>query len=105
MGFIISVVAFMCGMATGVLLMCMLQISKTNEQERDVKRAVEHPDHYNIPGRKECIDEMLELFGVEKVKAFCELNSYKYRYRHEMKNGEEDLKKAEWYDKKLEELS
>jgi len=60
---------------------------------------VDHPNHYNIPGRKECIDEMLEKFGAEKVKAFCELNAYKYRYRHEMKNGEEDLEKAEWYEK------
>lgn len=60
---------------------------------------VDHPNHYNIPGRKECIDEMLEKFGAEKVKAFCELNAYKYRYRHEMKNGNEDLEKAEWYEK------
>jgi hypothetical protein len=65
---------------------------------------VNHPKHYNIAGRKECIEEMLEIFGVEKVKAFCELNVYKYRYRHELKNGEEDLKKAEWYQNKLDQL-
>lgn len=50
-----------------------------------------HPGHYNIPGRKECIEEMLEKFGYEKTEAFCELNSYKYQYRHEQKNGQEDL--------------
>lgn len=65
---------------------------------------VNHPAHYNIPGRKECIVEMLEKFGRKKVKAFCELNAYKYQYRHEMKNGEEDLKKACWYIEKLNEL-
>lgn len=65
---------------------------------------VNHPNHYNAPGRKECIVEMLEKFGVEKVKAFCELNAYKYRYRHEMKNGEEDLKKAKWYENYLARL-
>lgn len=65
---------------------------------------VNHPQHYNIPGRKECITEMLEVYGAEKVKAFCELNAYKYRYRHTLKGGEEDLKKAAWYDKKKEEL-
>ncbi len=63
-----------------------------------------HPAHYNIPGRKECIIEMLEIFGSEKVQAFCELNAYKYRYRHQLKNGQEDLDKAEWYDAKRAEL-
>lgn len=60
---------------------------------------VEHPNHYNIPGRKECIEEMIDHFGFEKVLAFCELNSYKYLYRHELKNGAEDLEKAEFYGK------
>lgn len=59
---------------------------------------VDHPSHYNISGRKECIVEMLEKFGEDAVKTFCVLNAYKYRYRHELKNGAEDLQKAEWYD-------
>lgn len=66
--------------------------------------SVDHPAHYNIPGRKECITEMLDKYGAEKVKAFCELNAYKYRYRHTLKGGAEDLQKAAWYDKKKEEL-
>ena len=65
---------------------------------------VNHPAHYNAPGRKECIVEMLEKFGTEKVQAFCELNAYKYRYRHDMKNGQEDLEKAAWYEEKFSEL-
>lgn len=65
---------------------------------------VNHPAHYNMAGRKECIEEMLEKFGIEKVIAFCELNEYKYQYRHSLKNGEEDLRKAEWYRNKAEEL-
>lgn len=65
--------------------------------------AVNHPAHYNIPGRKECIDEMLDLYGLDAVLNFCVLNSYKYLYRHELKNGQEDLDKAKWYqDKGLE---
>ena len=60
-----------------------------------------HPGHYNIPGRKECIEEMLEKFGYEKTEAFCELNSYKYQYRHEQKNGQEDLDKAANYQDML----
>lgn len=69
-----------------------------------MKEAVNHPKHYNIEGRKECIEEMIDVFGVEKVKAFCELNVYKYRYRFSMKNGLEDLMKAEWYENKFREL-
>lgn len=63
-----------------------------------------HPEHYNIPGRKECIEEMIELFGYEKVEAFCELNAYKYKYRHELKNGQEDLEKAANYERMLKEI-
>lgn len=63
-----------------------------------------HPNHYNIPGRKECIEEMIEKFGHEKTEAFCELNSYKYHYRHEMKNGQEDLDKAQNYEDMLKSM-
>lgn len=66
---------------------------------------VNHPKHYNRPGRKECIEEMLDIYGPEKVSAFCELNAYKYRYRAGLKgNKDEDLKKADWYLKKVEEI-
>ena len=65
---------------------------------------VNHPSHYNTPGRKECIEEMLDKFGTEKLQAFCELNAYKYRYRHTHKNGREDLRKAKWYDTEKDKL-
>lgn len=59
---------------------------------------VDHPRHYCKPGRKECIEEMIDIFGVEAVKTFCKLNAYKYRYRYDLKNGIEDLSKAVWYE-------
>jgi hypothetical protein len=65
---------------------------------------VSHPSHY-CTGKFECIDVMLEVFGVEKVKAFCQLNAFKYLYRSDRKNSIEDIQKAEWYLKKLQELS
>lgn len=65
---------------------------------------VNHPSHYNIPGRKECIEEMIDRFSSETVISFCRLNVYKYRYRAELKNGIEDLKKADWYEAKMNEL-
>lgn len=69
-----------------------------------MKENVNHPAHYQKEGRKECIEEMLDKFGIEAVKHFCLLNAYKYEYRHEMKNGKEDLAKAEWYMRKYHEL-
>ena len=55
------------------------------------------PSHYNIKGRKECIEEMADMFGEEHVRAFCLLNIQKYIYRYEEKNGVEDLEKAKEY--------
>ena len=68
------------------------------------KEEVNHPAHYNQPGRKECIEEMIEKFGVVAVRHFCLLSAYKYNYRHEMKGGSVDLAKAEWFMKKYAEL-
>lgn len=65
---------------------------------------VNHPDHYT-QGGMECIDEMVMIFGTEAVKHFCVCNVWKYRKRALFKNGEEDLKKADWYIKKYKELS
>ena len=63
---------------------------------------VNHPKHYQ--GENECIDVMVAMFGKEAVKHFCMCNAYKYRFRADKKNGEEDRLKAEWYESKLIEL-
>ena len=72
-------------------------------QEEEIEK-VEHPKHYNRDGAMECIDEMILIFGKEAVKNFCICNSWKYRYRAADKNGEEDLKKSDWYLQKYKEL-
>ena len=64
---------------------------------------VNHPSHYET-GRFECIDVMLETQGVEAVKNFCICNAFKYLWRHNGKNGVEDIKKARWYINKYIEL-
>ena len=64
--------------------------------------SVNHPTHYQ--GKNECIDVMIAMFGKEAVKHFCMCNAYKYRFRAAQKNGDEDIKKAEWYETKLMEL-
>ena len=61
---------------------------------------VDHPSHYNIPGRKECIEEMKEKYGAEITIIFCLTNAYKYLYRAGLKEGnplEQDINKAKKY--------
>lgn len=69
-----------------------------------INNNVNHPVHYTT-GKYECIDVMLEIFGVEAVKTFCLLNAFKYNYRSGRKNGLEDIQKAKWYIDKYIELS
>lgn len=69
--------------------------------ENDV---VNHPKHYCRENGMESIDEMVLVFGIEAVKHFCLCNVWKYRYRAADKNGEEDLKKSDWYMRKYKEL-
>lgn len=67
-----------------------------------------NPQHYKSSDGKECIDVMIDLFGVDKVKAFCQLNAFKYKFRAGKKPGaskEQDLAKAQWYKNKLKELA
>ena len=67
------------------------------------KSNVEHPDHYKIH-LLECWDEMIAVFGVEEFCIFAKLNAWKYRYRSDAKNGEEDQRKADEYIRKIAEL-
>lgn len=65
---------------------------------------VNHPSHYKN-NKYECIDVMLDIFGKEKVLAFCELNAFKYQWRANFKGTDiQDKKKAEWYLNKYIEL-
>lgn len=82
-----------------------IENSDSNEDivPEEKKEVVNHPSHYQ--GKNECIDVMIAMFGVEAVKHFCMCNAYKYRFRSNAKNGEEDIRKAEWYESKLIELN
>ena len=53
------------------------------DREDDEPEMVNHPDHYNRSGQKECIVEMEEQFGTAAVRYFCLLSRYKYLYRSE----------------------
>lgn len=56
--------------------------------------------YYTKARHKECIIEMVEIYGEYAVFCFCILNAYKYNYRAGLKNGntaEQDYSKAKWY--------
>ena len=44
------------------------------------------------------------VFGAKHTAEYCVTNAYKYVWRHKFKNKLEDLKKAEWYLNKFDEL-
>lgn len=54
------------------------------------------PKHYDECSL-ECIDAMIILFGYEETVSFCEMNAFKYLWRHKNKGGLEDLEKAKTY--------
>lgn len=66
-----------------------------------MKNNVDSPEHYNHG--IECIELMINTQGLDAVLDFCTCNAFKYLYRHQFKNGDEDIQKAKWYiDKYLE---
>lgn len=67
---------------------CML--GKTRED------VVNHPSHYTN-GSIECIDAMVSAFGKDAVETYSVINAFKYIWRHQHKNGTEDIEKAIWY--------
>lgn len=55
-----------------------------------------NPKHY-MQGSHECIDEIKAMLSPEEFKGFLKGNIIKYRYRANLKNGKEDLAKADNY--------
>lgn len=76
--------------------------NNVHESEQDYD-AVDRPKHYASTSI-ECIDAMIETQGEEAVIDFCVCNAFKYLWRHRGKNGDEDIRKANWYLNKAVEL-
>ena len=78
--------------------MAMLSIQSINEEENKPEYdEVNHPQRYTGQCSIECIDVMELTFGTQAVINFCMCNAFKYLWRYKAKNGEEDIRKAEWY--------
>ena len=67
------------------------------------KELVNHPEHYNIYGRKECWDEFIDKFGPKHTFVWCLMTAQKYLYRKGLKDDnpeEQDVHKAiAYFDK------
>lgn len=65
------------------------------------KDNVNSPSHYTQAGI-ECIDAITAaVSGKSGIEAVCVANVIKYLWRYELKNGVEDVKKAQWYLNRL----
>lgn len=63
---------------------------------------VDHPNHYLGTESLECIDVMEFALGEDGFAYYCIGNIFKYLWRHDKKNGVEDLEKAKKYLQFLE---
>lgn len=64
---------------------------------------VNQPNHY-ANFSIECIDAMQAMLSREEFIGYLRGNIFKYLWRYKLKNGVEDLKKAQWYQNKLIEV-
>ncbi len=63
-------------------------------------------EHYK-KNRIEVIDMMIDIWGKHSVMEHCEMTAFKYRMRIGNKKNqpiEQELKKANWYEAKANEL-
>ena len=61
---------------------------------------VNNPAHYTA-GSIEFIEAVESMLTPDEYIGYLRGNSLKYRWRFRNKNGIEDLKKAEWYERRL----
>jgi hypothetical protein len=78
----------------------LMAIKKADDEAKH--DSVNHPLHYT-KGGIECIDCIESIISSvsDPVQAFLVGQVVKYLYRYTMKNGLEDLRKAQWYLNRL----
>ena len=76
----------------------MEQGDVTDFLEDDLE-TINSPPHYKSDNL-ECIDVMIELYGLERVQDYCEITAFKYKWRAGKKgNANEDKLKMMWFEK------
>ncbi|WOZ15084.1 domain-containing protein (DUF3310) [Salmonella phage STP-1] len=81
-----------------------MNYSMNGTEQRNARMSkdnVNSPSHYTQAGI-ECIDAITAaVSGKSGIEAVCVANVIKYLWRYELKNGVEDVKKAQWYLNRL----
>lgn len=62
---------------------------------------VNNPAHYQSESGIECIDAIRAALTPEEFRGYCKGNIFKYLWRHDRKNGAEDVRKSRWYLERL----
>jgi hypothetical protein len=57
---------------------------------------INHPTHYT-QGGIECIEAIKAALTADEFRGYIKGTILKYVWRERIKNGDEDLKKAEWF--------
>jgi len=63
--------------------------------EQDEDDAI-NPSHYTA-GEVECFDAIASALNHDELRGYLKGQVIKYTWREGHKNGDEDLKKAQWY--------
>jgi hypothetical protein len=62
-----------------------------------VEDVVNSPSHYKVGG-VECIDVMVQLYGLKRVEEYAEIAAFKYAWREGRKgDSKTDKRKKIWY--------
>jgi len=66
---------------------------------RSMPDMVNSPPHYLKEGETECIDAMVQVFGIDAVQLYSRISAFKYQWRQNYKHPQpdEDIDKAIWY--------
>lgn len=80
--------------------MSLSMLERRLESNISPSDVVNHPRHYNIYP-SETIDAIRSQMTSDEFLGYCKGNIFKYISRFKFKNGLEDLKKANWYLKKM----
>ena len=78
---------------------------REQKQETGPDDIINRPAHYTA-GKVECIDAIeAATVNLKGIEAVCTANVIKYVWRWKLKGGVEDLRKAEWYLRRLIQLA
>lgn len=75
-------------------------LEKEKTESESTHDAVNHPSHYTTGGI-ECINYIQEKLTPEEFRGYIKGNVIKYLTREQHKNGDEDIRKAQWYLNRL----